>query len=90
MKVYTDVFKKPLDKHEVAAVVRQMVAEKRPSTSFITRRFGIGYGKALNIMLLLEDAGVVGPLMSGRRTVILKDIETAVNAALRQLRKGNK
>jgi len=89
MQKYVDTFKKPLDKHEVAAVVRQMVAEKRPTTSFITRRFGLAYGKALGIMELLEDAGVVGPLMRGRRSVILKDVETAVNAALRQLKKGN-
>lgn len=87
---YTDTFKKPLDKHEVAAVVRQMVAEKRTTTSFITRHFGIGYGKALNMMLMLEDAGIVGPLMSGRRILILRDPDTAINAALRQLKKGKR
>lgn len=88
MKAYTDVFKKPLDKNEVAAVVRQVVTEKRPTTSFLTRRFGMGYYKALAIMVLLDDAGVTTPMMRGRRTIILKDPDTAINAALRQLKKG--
>lgn len=84
------LFNPKLDKHEVAAVVRAMVIEKRPSTSFITRRFGFGYRKALKIMMLLDDAGVVGPLMRGRRTIILKDVDAAINAALRQFKKGKK
>lgn len=90
MKSYTDALKKPLDKHEVAAVVRQMVTENRPTTTFITRRFRMGFGKALAIMMLLDDAGVISPMMRGKRTIILKDVDSAINAALRQLKRGKK
>lgn len=88
MRAYTDAFKKPLDKHEVAAVVRQMVIEKRTTTSFITRRFGMGYAKASAIMTLIEDSGVVSLMTNGKRQVIYNDVDIAVNAALRQLKKG--
>lgn len=88
MKAYTDALKKPLDKHEVAAVVRLMIAANRPSTSFVTRRFGMGFGKAFAIIMLLDDAGVISPMMRGKRTIILKDVDTAINAALRQLKRG--
>lgn len=90
MKPYTDVFKKPLDKNEVASVVRTMVTEKHPTTSFITRRYGYGYGKALEMIMLLQDAGVLGPLSRGKHTILLKTPDAAVNAALRQLKKGKR
>jgi hypothetical protein len=40
--------------------------------------------------MLLDDAGVTSPMMRGKRHIILKDESAAVNAALRQLRKGRK
>lgn len=89
MKLYTDVFKKPIKKEEVAAVVRQIVSENRPTSSFITRRFGFGYAKASVIIRLLEDADVISLMHRGKRTVLIKDVDGAVNASLRQLRKGN-
>ena len=86
---YVDVFKKPLAKEDVATAARLMVREKNTNTSLLTRRLRWGYGKALNIVMLLMDAGVIGPTMNGRRSLLLKQEDAAVNAALRQLRKGN-
>lgn len=90
MKPYTDVFKKPLDKNEVAGVVKEILRAKNPTTSFIARRFKWGYGKAMAILMLLDDAGVISPAMRGRRTIILTEPDAAINAALRQLKKGRK
>lgn len=87
---YTDVFKKPLNKQDVAVAARLMASENSASVSLLTRRLRCGYGKALNIKMLLIDAGVLSMLDGDRQSVILKDPEQAVNAALRQLRKGNK
>ena len=86
---YVDVFKKPLAKEDVATAARLMVREKNTNTSLLTRRLRWGYGKALNIVMLLMDAGVICPTMNGRRSLLLKQEDAAVNAALRQLRKGN-
>lgn len=85
---YADVFKKPLDKHEVANAVRAMVKAGNPTPSFFIRSFRFGVSKAMAMSRLLDDAGVTSPMMRGRRTILLKDPEAAVNAALRQLKKG--
>lgn len=90
MKAYRDVFKKPLNKDEVQGVVLEIIRANNPTTSFIARRFKWGFGKAMVMLTLLDDAGVISPAMRGRRTIILKDPKAAVNAALRQLKKGRK
>lgn len=88
---YTDVFKKPLTSDDVALATRTICqAKRRPTSSLLQRRLGWGYGKVIRTMEVLEDAGVVGPQQrDATRTLILKNEEGAVNAALRQLRKGN-
>lgn len=86
---YTDVFKKPLAKDDVATAARLMVREKNANTSLLVRRLKWGYGKALATVMLLDNAGVTSPMMRGKRHIILKDESAAVNAALRELRKGN-
>lgn len=91
MKPYTDVFKKPLDKNEVAACARLVVQMKYASTSLLTRRLKIGYGKALEIVLMFVDAGVCSPVSrEAKHSILLKNESAAVNAALRQLKKGKK
>lgn len=91
MKPYTDVFKKPLDKEEVAQCARLSVQMKYAATSLLTRRLKIGYGKALEIVMLFVDAGVCSPIIrDGRHSMLLKNESAAVNAALRQLKKGKK
>ena len=92
MKPYTDVFKKPFTSDDVALAVRTICqAKRRPSSSLLQRRLGWGYGKILHLWELLEDAAVVGPVTSdASRTLYLKNEATAINAALRQLKKGKK
>ena len=89
MKAYRDVFGNPLTKRDTEAATRLIVQMKRATTSLLTRRLGWGYGKAFRVMELLEDAGVVS-LMNGSRdrTILLKNEDAAVNAALRQRKKG--
>lgn len=90
MKQYTDIQGNKLLKNEVASVIREMQKAKRTGPTFLQRRFGMGYGKAMRIVELLEDAAVLsltGP--GGRpRIFLLKTEDAAINAALRQLKKG--
>lgn len=92
MKPYADVFKKPFtqtDVEQAVAVICQ--TKRRPSSSLLQRRLGWGYGKILNMYELLEDAKVVGPVTrDASRTLYLKNQASAVNAALRQLKKGKR
>lgn len=90
MKAYTDVFGNPITKDEVHIAAAYVIAVKNPSALVLTRRMGMGYGKALRIMELLEDAGVISPLFGLKRTVLLKTQDQAVNAALRQFKKGKR
>lgn len=91
MKLYTDVFKKPLSVADVRTAVSVMVRSKRPSMYTLQRNMGMGAGKAMVMVRLLEDAGVITELTKQRpdRSVILRSEATALNAALRQLKKGN-
>ena len=92
MKQYTDVFKKPFTADDVTLAVRTICqAKKRPTSSLLQRRLGWGYGKILHLWELLEDAAVVGPVTSdATRTLYLKNEAAAINAALRQLKKGKR
>ena len=91
MKIYTDVFKKPLSVEDVRNATTVIIQSARPSVFTLQRKMGMGAGKAMVIVRLLEDAGVISELTKKKsdRVVILKKQETAINAALRQLRKGN-
>lgn len=90
MKPYRDVFGNKLTQRDVAGAVRVTVQHGKASPSLLQRTFKWGYGKAARITALLEDAGVVGPLTDKPRPVILKNEDAAINAALRQLRKGKR
>ena len=85
MKQYTDVFKKPLDKKEVATVVMVVVMQKTTSVIEVQRYVNIGAGKLNKIFQLLEDAGVIS---SEPRSILLNRVDAATNAAFRQLKKG--
>jgi len=85
MKPYTDVFKKPLDKKEVATVIMVIVMQKTTSQAQIRRFVNVGTGRLSKIMQLLEDAGVVS---AEPRSILLNRVDAATNAAFRQLRKG--
>lgn len=91
-KLYTDVFKKPLTVLDVTNAATVISQSKRPTAYTLQRSMGMGAGKAMAMIRLLEDAGVITEISKGHpdRSVIFKSGPTAVNAALRQLRKGNK
>lgn len=89
-KKYMDIFKKPITADEVRHATIITVRLNKVSSILLQRQMKIGFGKAATIIKLLESAGVVTRQLDfNHRSVILRNEATAVNAALRQLRKGN-
>lgn len=88
MKAYTDIFKQPIPKDEVMIAIRWMINENSASPSMLQRKMKIGYGKAATILRLLEDAGVVAKVSGKPSRLVIKSVDGATNAALRQLKKG--
>lgn len=87
MKPYRDVFGNNLTKKDVTMAVQAAVMTRRLSPISLHRATGLGIGKSNRIYQLLQDANVVGD----DQTVIFKGFNNhagAVNAALRQLKKG--
>lgn len=90
MMLYVDVFKRPLSVGDVQMAATVISQSKRPSMYTLQRKMGMGAGKAIVMIRLLEDAGVITEVLKTQnRSVILKNESAAINAALRQLRKGN-
>lgn len=82
---YRDLFGKKIGKQDVVQAVIHTVRSGNPAAMNIARRMGIGYFKATRLVRVLQDAGVT----TTTGAVILKE-DAAVNAALRQLKKGKK
>jgi hypothetical protein len=89
MKLYTDAFKKPITKTDVMTAVKLMIDTKRADVFLFSRRMGWGYAKASAVIRLFEDADVISIRHRNKHTILLRDVDMANNAALRQLRKGN-
>lgn len=89
MKAYRDLFGKKLGKQDVVQAVIHTVRSGNPYPAYISRAMGIGYFKATRLARVLADAGVASPMDAEKRRVLLKE-DAAVNAALRQLKKGSK
>ncbi len=87
---YTDVFGKPLKKDEVALAVQATVQYSIINTMALNRSTRLGIIKSANILRLLESAKVVSAAKDGNRTVTLRNHAGALNAALRQLKKGKR
>lgn len=85
MKAYTDLLGRKLDKHDVILATSIVVRTKNPYAFNLRRYMRIGFGKTARIIKLLRDAGVVSTT-----NVIIRNEDQAINAALRQLRKGRK
>lgn len=85
MSKYRDLFGKQLSKQDVVQTVIHTVRSGNPAAMNIARRMGIGYFKASRLTKVLIDAGVT----TSAGAVLLKE-DAAVNAALRQLKKGKK
>lgn len=91
MKKYTDVLGNPLTVEEIRLAVRAVVKFEMVSPLELHRSTRWGTGKASHMLTLLSDAGVLTKLDKDRvRTVILRNEDEAINAALRQLKKGRK
>lgn len=90
MKAYTDIFKQPIKKDEVSLAVAVVVRSGKASPSLLQRQMKVGYGKAATLLKLMTDAGIVTSPSDKPRVVVLKNEAQAVNAALRQLKKGRK
>lgn len=89
MTPYTDVFKQPLTRQQVQTATALVIQSNSAAPSMLQRNMKIGYGKAASLIRLLADAGVVTDTIGAQpRSVILKNQDTAINAALRQLKKG--
>lgn len=88
MKPYTDMLKKPLTKQDVKTATVIVVRTGNPDPMYLSRQMKIGYGKANKLSRLLYDAGVVVDSTFKGTTVLLTKEDSAVNAALRQLKKG--
>ena len=90
MKAYRDVFGKKLTKQDVVQAVIATVRSGDPYPATVRKYLGVGFGKANRLAKVLADAGITSPLDHSPRKVILKNEDAAVNAALRQLKKGVK
>lgn len=56
------------------AAVQLVIQHKRAATSFVQRRFNIGYNRAANLLESMEAAGIVSkPNPAGKREVLVKD-----------------
>ena len=89
MKAYRDFFGKKIGKQDVVQAVIYTVRTKNPYPANLSRNMGIGFFKANRLAKILADAGVTSSMDQKNRRVIF-DEDTAVNAALRQLKKGAK
>lgn len=89
MKAYRDLFGKKLSKQDVVQAVIHTVRSGNPYPANLSRQMRVGFFKASRLAKVLADAGVASPLDHQKRRVLLKE-DAAVNAALRQLKKGSK
>lgn len=90
-KFYRDGFGNPLPKSHVAAAIGYIIRTGEASAFSLTKQYGFAYVKSLRIIEMLEHAKVisVANMTAGTpRTVLLRNESSAINAALRQLRKG--
>lgn len=91
MAGYTDILGNKLNKSDVILAIQYSVARPTITPMLLHRSTHCGIGKAANLLRLLEDAKVLSEKAdNGKRTVILRTEASALNAALRQLRKGKK
>ena len=55
--------------------VQLVLESRRVSTSFVQRRFSIGYNRAANIIESMEAAGIVSPAnAAGKREILTRDV----------------
>lgn len=65
---------------------RMVVINQQGSTSFLQRKFSIGYNRAGRIMDQLEDAGIVGPANGAKPRDVIFSTEAELEQRLAELR----
>ncbi len=54
--------------------VEIVLADRKPTTSYLQRRLGIGYNRAASLIERMENEGIIGaPGRTGRREILLED-----------------
>ena len=49
-----------------------MLKDRKPTTSYLQRRLGIGYNRAASLIERMEQEGIIGaPSRTGRREILL-------------------
>ena len=86
----TSIFSKPITKDDVRLAVQSIIVSGGASVTQLNRHTRLGLIKCTNILRMLQQAGVVTAAVDGKRGVILKDEQQALNAALRQFKRGKK
>ncbi len=51
-------------------VKNEVILSKKASTSYIQRKFRVGYSRAARLIDLLEEKGVIGPLVGTKREIL--------------------
>ncbi|MBR9837057.1 MAG: DUF2312 domain-containing protein [Rhodobacteraceae bacterium] len=65
-----------------AKAAEVLITEQKASTSFLQRRLGIGFNRAMRIMEALESMGIVTSADHvGRRDVVVTEVPAALRAA---------
>lgn len=90
MKPYRDAFGTKIPKKDIEQAVKLILFTKKPTAMMLSQYQHIGIAKANKILGLLEDAGVLKKKTDTERVIILSREAEAINAALRQLKKGRK
>lgn len=88
MKAYKAIFNQPITKKDVRLAVQVALTDTNADTLHLCRRMGIGYHKAVKLSKLIYDAGIMVDSTFRGTVVILKGEAQALNAAYRQLKKG--
>ena len=86
---YRDFFGMKLTKQDVVQATLHTVRNQNAYPAALARYMGIGFFKAKRLAQVLADAHVTSAMDGKDRRVLLKE-DAAVNAALRQLKKGRK
>lgn len=69
------------DEKLIQDAIELIIRDRRPTTSYIQRRLGIGYNKAASIMEELEKRGIVGPQIgTAPRQILVTSNETATSS----------
>lgn len=67
-----------LEKDELYEEAVQLVLQtKHASVSLLQRRLGLGYSRAARIIDMMEEKGIVGPLMGSKPREILREVESS-------------